>query len=300
MAVALVVDDSKVDQQLAGNLLRKCAAMDVVYAENGNDAIAAIQEHQPKLVITDLQMPQMNGLELVEHIRCHHPAIPVILMTAHGSEEVASEALRKGAASYVPKKFLARDLGETIKRMLALADAQRQQDTVLECLDESTANFVLCNDSSRIHALIHYLRQDLQRFRQWDENELMRVGVALDEALANAVQHGNLEVDSMLRDEGVEIYNALLDERRELKPYKDRRIHVNATINRSAARFVVRDEGKGFDPAALPDPTDPANLERVHGRGLLLIRTFMDEVTHNEAGNEITIIKYCKKESSEM
>jgi anti-sigma regulatory factor (Ser/Thr protein kinase) len=193
----------------------------------------------------------------------------------------------------VPKKFLARDLGETIERMLALADAQRQQNTVLACLGESTAQFVLDNDSTLIHALIHYLRQDLQRFHQWDENELMRVGVALDEALANAVQHGNLEVDSMLRDEGVELYNALLDERRQQRPYMDRRIHVSAIITRTAAQFVVRDEGKGFDPSVLPDPTDPANLERVHGRGLLLIRTFMDEVTHNAAGNEITMTKYC-------
>ena len=43
--------------------------------------------------------------------------------------------------------------------------------------------------------------------------------------------------------------------------------------------------------ASLPDPTDPTNLEKVSGRGLLLIRTFMDEVTHNKAGNEITMIK---------
>ena len=54
---------------------------------------------------------------------------------------------------------------------------------------------------------------------------------------------------------------------------------------------MVRDEGPGFDPATLPDPTDPSNLERVGGRGLLLIRTFMDEVRHNESGNEITFVK---------
>jgi hypothetical protein len=55
--------------------------------------------------------------------------------------------------------------------------------------------------------------------------------------------------------------------------------------------YVVRDEGPGFDPSILPDPTDPANLEQVGGRGLLLIRTFMNKVYHNERGNEITLIK---------
>ncbi|MGE0608143.1 MAG: ATP-binding protein, partial [Pirellulales bacterium] len=47
----------------------------------------------------------------------------------------------------------------------------------------------------------------------------------------------------------------------------------------------------GFDPSKLPDPTDPANLEKASGRGLLLMRSFMDEVTYNATGNQITLVK---------
>lgn len=54
---------------------------------------------------------------------------------------------------------------------------------------------------------------------------------------------------------------------------------------------MIRDEGPGFDSTSLPDPTDPVNLEKVSGRGLLLIRTFMDEVRHNPKGNEIVLVK---------
>ena len=54
---------------------------------------------------------------------------------------------------------------------------------------------------------------------------------------------------------------------------------------------MIRDEGKGFRPETLPDPTAPQNLERRTGRGLFLIRTFMDEVRHNAVGNEITLVK---------
>ena len=60
------------------------------------------------------------------------------------------------------------------------------------------------------------------------------------------------------------------------------------------ARFTIRDEGKGFDPSSLPDPTDPENLLKASGRGLLLVRTFMSEVTFNGIGNEITMIKRCE------
>ena len=60
---------------------------------------------------------------------------------------------------------------------------------------------------------------------------------------------------------------------------------------RDEVTVIIRDEGPGFDPNSIPDPTDPANLENVSGRGLLLINAFMDEVTHNEVGNQITMIK---------
>ncbi|MEM8681572.1 MAG: ATP-binding protein, partial [Planctomycetota bacterium] len=57
------------------------------------------------------------------------------------------------------------------------------------------------------------------------------------------------------------------------------------------AEFVIEDEGPGFDPTRLPDPTDPANLERVSGRGVLLMRTFMDEVEYSERGNRVILRK---------
>src|SRR5439155_15026506 len=112
MATVLVVDDSALDRYLAGALLEEHAGMSVVYAEDGRQALAIIQQSAPDAVLTDMQMPEMNGLELVEAVRRDFPAIPVILMTAHGSEEIAVEALQKGASSYVPKRTPARDLAE--------------------------------------------------------------------------------------------------------------------------------------------------------------------------------------------
>ena len=81
-----------------------------------------------------------------------------------------------------------------------------------------------------------------------------------------------------------------VEERRRQEPYRSRRVQVTATDAPGESVYVVRDEGPGFDPANLPDPTDPANLEKASGRGLLLIRSFMDEVRHNASGNEITLV----------
>ena len=58
-----------------------------------------------------------------------------------------------------------------------------------------------------------------------------------------------------------------------------------------AAAFVADDESRGFDPTTLPDPCNPANLEKASGRGILLMRSFMDEIIFNEQGNQVTLVK---------
>jgi CheY-like chemotaxis protein len=290
MATVLVVDDSTVDRHLAAKLLAK-DGLNVLAAANGREALALLNQHPVDVVLTDLQMPEMDGLQLVEEIRARYPAVPVVLMTAHGSEETAVAALRKGAASYVPKRNLAQDLAETIDSVLDVSKAHRGQQRLLECLIHTESHFVLDNDTALIPSLIGHLESNLTRMKLCDENGLIRVAVALREALINAIQHGNLEVGSDLREKDEKAYYARLEERRQQEPYQDRRVHVLAKESHHEAVYVIRDEGPGFDPTTLPDPTDPVNLEKVSGRGLLLIRTFMDEVHHNKIGNEITLVK---------
>src|SRR4051812_43723930 len=117
----LVVDDISVDRRKAGGIVEQNLGWSVIYADHGLSALAAIERDRPRIVLTDLQMPQMNGLELVEAVKRKHSLVPVVLMTAYGSEDIAIEALRQGAASYVPKNRLTRDLAQTLEQVLAAA-----------------------------------------------------------------------------------------------------------------------------------------------------------------------------------
>src|SRR5438067_12812648 len=86
-------------------------------------------------------------------------------------------------------------------------------------------------------------------------------------------------------------YQKLLENRRREKPYRDRRVHVVARELLHEARYSVRHEGPGLDPSALPDLRDPTIFDKISGRALLLIRTFMDQVTHDQTGKEMTLVK---------
>lgn len=290
MARVLVVEDSPT-QAAEVRFLLEDAGFETDLAPDGMAALASLRAGLPALIVTDLLMPLMDGLDLVKAVRRDHPTVPVVLMTAHGSEAVAAKALRSGAASYVPKCDLGRDLAEVVSQIVAMSAPDPDRGRVLGALEEARLRFVLENDASLVAPLIRRIEEVVIPMGLCDRTELIRLAVALREAIVNAMDHGNLELDSELRQEDERIYERLGAERRALAPYCDRRVRLVVHATRDEAAFTIRDEGPGFDPGKVPDPTDPANIERIGGRGLLLIRSHVDEVSFNATGNEITLIK---------
>lgn len=288
--MVLVVDDSAVDRRIAGRILERRTDLRVEFACNGREALESIKRCQPTVVLTDLQMPDMDGLELVQEIRLRHGGIPVMLMTGHGSEAIAMRALRAGASNYVPKKDLARDLLETLDRVLSVALHADRRERLMACLQERTSYFRLGNDPELIGPLTNLLQEELGITGFGDETSRTRVGIALTEALTNALYHGNLEVSSDLRQEDEQVFFGEVRRRRSEFPYSQRTIHVRATIDRESARYEIQDEGPGFDVSRVDHPLDPEAIMRIGGRGLLLIRTFMDEVAIAPPGNRITMM----------
>jgi anti-sigma regulatory factor (Ser/Thr protein kinase) len=208
-----------------------------------------------------------------------------------GSEQTAVAALKAGAADYVPKRAMVNDLGPILQRVLVNARAESDRLRLLDGMTARLTRYVLIDDPVLVPALVAQLRDDLLAVGVCDRNAATRVGIALEEAILNAVYHGNLEVSSRLKEKGDGPFLSLARERRRTEPYASRRVRVLSRVAQARATFVVTDEGPGFDVAALPDPTDPENLEKPSGRGLMLMRAFMDDVRYNATGNRVTMTK---------
>lgn len=291
MTTVLVVDDSPIDRRLAGGILEKDSVWEVHYASDAEDALDAVRHHPPDLIITDMQMPEMNGLELLTAVRREFPALPIILMTAKGSEELAAEALRVGANSYVPKRTLATDLVETSRRVLAATREEQSLSQLMRRLTTRHEVFTLETDLDLLMSMCRYLQQTLAESWGLDKIERLRLGTALEEALLNAYYHGNLEVSSELKLMNHQDFYATANARLVQEPYAGRRITVKFSLDENQALITVEDQGPGFDPHILPDPTNPENLDLPCGRGVMLMRAFMDDVTYNESGNAVTLSK---------
>lgn len=297
MTTILVAEDSPT-QAAQVRILLEQAAYEVQLAGNGKEALAALARQQPDLVLTDLDMPEMNGLELVEAVHEKFARVPVILMTAFGSEEVAIQALDAGAASYVPKRNLARDLIESVRDVLSVVQASREQQRLTDFLTASEAHFTLDGDTGPIMSIVHHLQSLLTELKLVDETESIRVGVALETALHNSVVHGNLELGGgqlqeayHLADAGASYFQRLAERRRQ-QPFADRRVHCDARISRCEAVFEIRHEGPGFDRALVLETTNDADrLDSDADRGWLLIKHFVDEVSLDESGHTLRLVK---------
>jgi CheY-like chemotaxis protein/anti-sigma regulatory factor (Ser/Thr protein kinase) len=291
MATILVVEDTPEEAVMIEGLLEK-QGFDVQVATQGREALAMLAKSTPDVIVTDLNMPEMDGLELMDHLVAEHPRVPVILMTAFGSEDIAVAALKKGAAYYIPKRHLTQDLAPSVRKLISVRELREQRAGMADCFRQAEAVLRIDNDLDRVAPTAAYL-EDLIAFHLQieDDPRLVQVGTSVSEAITNGIEHGNLEIDSSIRQEDFAAFVKLARQRATEKPYRDRKIEIRVRIELQRVSVTVADEGKGFDPDAVPDPSDPANLLNVSGRGLFLISSFMDVVSHNERGNAITMVK---------
>lgn len=294
MNYLLIVDDSPVDSHLARSLLEKQFPERIKFAVNGWEALEQIEEQLPLVVITDLQLPEMDGLQLTQRIHERFPTVPVLLMTAHGSEEIAAEALARGAVDYVPKSMLATELCRAVSSVLAVSKGGIRDQAVQRYLRREEFQFDLDNDPALITPLVLQLQDSARLMGLVGDTQAMRLAKALTEALRNAMFHGNLELTAEEWDSArpAPASAEIVKQRMQDPYYGSRQVIVTASVTQYFAQFSIRDEGRGFDTSTIPDLSrDPSQLTTSQRRGLVLIQAFSDEVYFNRRGNEITLTK---------
>src|SRR5205823_7669595 len=107
------------------------------------------------------------------------------------------------------------------------------------------------------------------KVHQFGEREVFGIRLSVEEALVNAIKHGN-----------------------QMDP--SRKVRVAFHVSQEKFEVMIADEGAGFDPCEVPDPTAPENLERPCGRGIMLMRSYMTEVVYQDKGRAVRMAKVRK------
>jgi serine/threonine-protein kinase RsbW len=129
----------------------------------------------------------------------------------------------------------------------------------------STVDLTIPSDPAEARRVQDEIEQ-LLRTHKYTDRDIFCIRLALEEALINAIKHGN-QMD------------------------RTKKVHISYDVVPERFEIRITDEGTGFDPCDVPDPTAAENLERPCGRGLMLMRHYMSEVSYNERGNSVWMRK---------
>ncbi len=134
-----------------------------------------------------------------------------------------------------------------------------QQQSIWRC------DRLIPSDTAAGRHLLEEVLRELE-VRHWGRHDLFGVHLAMEEALVNAIKHGN-------------------------RSDSTKRVQVCCRVSPERVRIQITDEGQGFSPDRLPDPTDPDRLEAPGGRGVMLMKAFMSRVEYNGPGNSVILVK---------
>jgi CheY-like chemotaxis protein len=289
--ILIVDDEEQIIDILRMNLEKRGYACEWAY--NGKEALGKIIATSPDLLITDIKMPRMDGLELIERIKKEGIELPVVVITAFFDIDNAIKALRLGAVNFFKKPFDFQSIYDTVFKIEKLKLGMAERQRALDYFDGGHLRFVIPSNIELIDGVSGYIAERAADLGIVPKKQKFYTQLAIDEALSNAILHGNLSIKTKYSEgDKSGTRDDIYIERLSHPEFAAKKVFVDATVNRDMLEVVIEDEGPGFNHGELPDPTDSENVFRYHGRGIFVIKNIMDEVRYNEQGNRITLIKY--------
>lgn len=276
----LVVDDDRATRELVAAMLEG-HGWQLDSAANGPDALSKLEASAFDVILTDINMPGMDGITLLQHIREFRPATPVIIMTGENMASNVAGALRNQAFGYIAKPFTVDAVLEVVQRALG-SSADPDDIEITSSLPNWISLQLRCKIATA-DRLVSFLRE-MESTLTPDDRDM--VATAFRELLMNAIEHGG-----------------------HFDPQKK----VNVAYVRTARSIIyyLRDPGEGFSVNDLPHaavsnaPGEPAAHVQARamqglrpgGFGILLTRNFADELLYSEKANEVIFIKYLDEKS---
>lgn len=291
MKVLIVEDDSAVSYFLeqvvttAGHETRVCG--------DGRMALELFADFNPDLIISDLMLPELNGIEILEEVRRTKNDTIFVMMTGHGSEELAIRALELRANNYLHKPIRHEALLNLIQKYSELIRTRTMREEVKRMVTRRKMSITIDNRLEIVSDVVDFLGEEAAPFLS--DTERVSIQLGLYELIINAIEHGNLGINYLEKNQA--LYESpqklleLIRIRSEHGETAKKRVRIDFEYDGECLLWVITDEGDGFDWYSLPNPLSHENHENLNGRGIFLARFQFDELTFLGKGNRVRVIK---------
>jgi YesN/AraC family two-component response regulator len=260
-------------------------------AADGINGIEVYKRTRPDIVLTDVKMPEMSGLELTRQLKGIETDADIVIMTGYGSEELVIEALRSGATNYIKKPISLNELFNILDGIILNRERRRKSEVIKDVVVFEKKKLVIDNEISRIWGIINQILFNIPNGVSDAGLEGMRLG--LYEIILNAIEHGNLGISYEEKSESIQNnkYLDLLESRSSQPDRKQKRVFIDCTIDHMELSVEIRDQGEGFDFHEFAGTESREEILRAHGRGIFLASLYFDRIEYVEPGNTVTISK---------
>ena len=265
----------------------KAQGHSVISASTPALGLSTFDMTQPDIVMTDLFLPEQDGIMLVKQIRERRPNCPVVLLTDAGQGESTMEGLRAGALDYVQQPIDEEAFAQVLQRAIHRLPTSVDDAPGVERLEYV---LVMDTDPSFVESTVTWLIQGTAMGLM--ESRQLHLRAALQELVMNAVEHGCLELRYHDKIEAIEKdeYDELIQRRRQDVRLRDRRVTIRAIYDKrqQVLTYQIADGGKGFNwKSRMKSGIDVCPTGDASGRGIFLAHSFFPDITYNDKGNEV-------------
>lgn len=291
----LIVEDDYASRLFLESLLES-NNYDFRSAENGIEGLNVFDEYKPDIVLTDIKMPIMDGLELLEAIRDKNSDAIVVIITAFGTENYAIQALHLGANNYLKKPVSSQELLRLLKKYKVIISGRYSPESLPGKLLNRTFSIEFKSQFGKIPKIVDKIM--IESAIDIEDSEKVNIELGLVELITNAIEHGNLGISYIEKQSALDNgnLNELFDERIHNKKYLNRKIYIDFYTDRKKYEWTITDEGEGFNWKNIPDPTDQKHILELNGRGIFISKFLFDKVEYAGKGNIVIATKFISEE----
>jgi YesN/AraC family two-component response regulator len=290
MKKILIIDDEKPVREVLNIALTE-EGYSLFIAANGNQGLQIFKKEEPDIVITDVMMPEMDGIEVTKKLKDVSDKVDVVVMSGFGTEELVIEALRAGASNYIKKPIAFDELFKIIDTIIFKRETRKRIEVAKDIVVKEQKEIIIGNNVSEVWGIVNQILFNIHS--GISHNTIEGISIGLYEIIINAIEHGNLDISYEDKSRALQdnVYQKLLSDRKIKADHQKKKVFINCRYKRDEIVVEVQDQGNGFDLKNLPDLKDPEAIISDHGRGILLASLFFDEVNFREPGNCVELIK---------
>lgn len=291
------------DEEMIRDLFQEIFGIihDLTLIGTAEEALEICKDKSFDLIITDVRLPKMSGIDFISRLRDKEINTPFIVITGNQDIEISIRALRLGAVDFFIKPFRMDAIRHSLQKFENLFIFSQELISKNHFqLTHSKQNFAVRPSLKNLNQYVNLVMRSISLIPGIHTDDILSIKLALYELLGNSIEHGFAGIS-------YEHKASLLSSDVDYVDHVDR---ICADINECVLLEIgfedhkvyvsLKDRGAGFDPSKVPDPVTDPNASYLSGRGIFLARMNVDELVYNDIGNEVSFSKTLKRANSKV